>query len=449
MSISTTAPTAATTSKANNKNAIATEPPVRNSVSRSKELLSCAKTAWKIQQQQQQQQQNDPSTPPLMVPNLQLASLEEPPFSLVILEEGLTLLRAMDYGTQQLQKLVRRRGHTNDPTVEISQLVRQLEQDTEELTDFCKQLLVKYGRKRKQERKHWEFVVQWFQQVAAKYSKQLQECLKLRGEVLAEQAQQRRKLVDSSSSNNANGNNNTNTNKKKKKKNTSLATGASNRRANATPLFDSPLFQNNKKSLNNNATLRGKGVPSPPIQSGSGYGASNGGGGGGGGYINSNNTNGSRAGYGGGGYGGGFSAASGGYGSTGMRQRKSAAASSHYGNQQQQQQEVEEEEQKVQYQIQQRQQQRQTQQRLDEARQAETALGELGTLFSKMSNLIVQQGETLEKIEDDVEAAHADVMAGQDEIAKLYSIKKGNRPLIIKTFAILIFLIIFMRGYKN
>jgi syntaxin 5 len=86
---------------------------------------------------------------------------------------------------------------------------------------------------------------------------------------------------------------------------------------------------------------------------------------------------------------------------------------------------------------------------LDEARQAETALGELGTLFGKMSSLIVEQGETLEKIEDDVEAAHADVMAGQDEIAKLYSIKKGNRPLIIKTFAILIFLIIFMRGYKN
>jgi t-SNARE complex subunit (syntaxin) len=86
---------------------------------------------------------------------------------------------------------------------------------------------------------------------------------------------------------------------------------------------------------------------------------------------------------------------------------------------------------------------------LDEARQAETALGELGTLFGKMSSLIVRQGETLEKIEDDVEAAHADVMAGQDEIAKLYSIKKGNRPLIIKTFAILIFLIIFMRGYKN
>merc|ERR1712008_596089 len=105
--------------------------------------------------------------------------------------------------------------------------------------------------------------------------------------------------------------------------------------------------------------------------------------------------------------------------------------------------------QKDQYQIQQRQQQRQTQQRLDEARQAETALGELGQLFGKMSSLLVQQGETLEKIEDDVEAAHADVAAGREEIGKLYMIKKGNRPLIIKIFVILIFLIFFMKGYQN
>ena len=107
------------------------------------------------------------------------------------------------------------------------------------------------------------------------------------------------------------------------------------------------------------------------------------------------------------------------------------------------------EEEKIHFQIQQRQQQRETQQRLDEAQQAESMLGELGQLFGKMSSLIVQQGETLEKIEDDVEAAHADIMAGQEEITKLYHIKKGNRPLIIKTFAILIFLIIFMRAYKK
>ena len=108
-----------------------------------------------------------------------------------------------------------------------------------------------------------------------------------------------------------------------------------------------------------------------------------------------------------------------------------------------------EEEEKVHQQIQLRKQKRHTQQRLNEAQQAETMLGELGHLFGKMSTLISQQGEVLEKIEDDVEAAHADIIAGQEELTTLYSLKKGNRPLIIKTFLILNFLIIFMRAYKK
>ena len=66
-----------------------------------------------------------------------------------------------------------------------------------------------------------------------------------------------------------------------------------------------------------------------------------------------------------------------------------------------------------------------------------------------MSTLITQQGETLDSIEDDVECALVDVSAGQEELTILYSIKKGNRPLILKTYAILIFLIVFMRGYRD
>lgn len=444
--------------KAVGKSSTSDQTEIRHSVSRSNELLSCAKTAWKIQQQEHQQ---DPAAPPVATPNLQLASSSNPPLSLTILEEGLTLLRSMDYGSKQLQKLVRRRGHTNDPTAEIAKLVQQLEQDTEELTEFCQQLLAKYNRCRKQERRHWELVVQWFQQVAGHYSKQLQDCLKLRGEVLTEQAQQRRKLVDSTT----------------KKKSSSSAASSSSNRASATPLFDSPLFQeqttnpvkkkkqqqqpSTQQSALGNGTASSSttttssyqnGTSAPASRNGAhqraapgrkpphygagsstpaGYGSSNNG-------TAHNYYGGGSTGYGGASYGGGG----------GMRQRKSTYNTNGGGGNtmidyQQ------EEETKVHYQIQQRQQQRQTQQRLDEAQQAETTLGELGQLFGKMSNLIVQQGETLEKIEDDVEAAHADVMAGSEEITKLYHIKKGNRPLIIKTFSILIFLIIFMRGYKN
>jgi hypothetical protein len=366
-----------------------------------------------------------------------------------MLEDGLTLLRAMEYGLKQLQILVRRRGHTNDPTQEIATLVKQLEQDTQELTEFCEQILK--IRRRKQEKRHWELVVQWFQQVANHYSTQLHECLKLRGEILAEQAQQRRKLVDTSAGTGGTKKSSTTSSSSKRKTNSAAA---------ATPLFDSPLFASSPQkppkskiplSNNGNGNSNGARSQAPGVYNGNGTASTYYGGhsppaaaiGGGTGVANNvGYGGGASAGY--GGYGGG-----GGYGSapmaTGMRQRKGGMSSNtstiptH---------ELEEEE-KVHTQIQMRQQKRQTQQRLDEARQAESMLGELGQLFGKMSTLISQQGETLEKIEDDVECALVDVTAGQEELTKLYSIKKGNRPLIIKTFSILIFLIIFMKAYHK
>uniref|UniRef100_A0A7S3QHK3 t-SNARE coiled-coil homology domain-containing protein n=2 Tax=Chaetoceros debilis TaxID=122233 RepID=A0A7S3QHK3_9STRA len=101
----------------------------------------------------------------------------------------------------------------------------------------------------------------------------------------------------------------------------------------------------------------------------------------------------------------------------------------------------------VQAQIQMRRQTRQTQKRLESARQAEKTLAELTNMFSKMSNLIHSQGETLVKIEDDVEAAMDHVEAGKEEIDKLNEWTKGNRGLIIKMFALMIFFIIFMKFY--
>jgi syntaxin 5 len=101
----------------------------------------------------------------------------------------------------------------------------------------------------------------------------------------------------------------------------------------------------------------------------------------------------------------------------------------------------------VQAQIQMRRENRQTQNRLESANQAEKSLAELTTMFSKMSNLIHTQGETLVKIEDDVEAAMDHVESGREEIVKLYEWTRGNRGLIIKVFAVLIFFIIFMKFY--
>jgi hypothetical protein len=101
----------------------------------------------------------------------------------------------------------------------------------------------------------------------------------------------------------------------------------------------------------------------------------------------------------------------------------------------------------VQAQIQMRRKNRQTQNRLESARQAEKTLTELTQMFGKMSNLIQSQGEILVKIEDDVEAAFDQVEAGKEELIKLHEWTSGNRGLIIKVFAILICLIIFMKFY--
>jgi len=418
-------------------------------VSRSTEFLSCAKTSWKILQRQQRVPANGtPPVPPPPPPKLSLASLSgPPPASLGILDDGLTLLRAMEYGTKKLQGLVRRRGHTNDPTEEIGTIVKQLEQDFKELTSYCEQILK--IRRRKQEKRHWELVVNWFQQVANHHSGQLQDCLKLRGEILADQAQKRKKLVERS----AGSKNRTESSFKEKEIGAGLAT--------STPLFDNPLFTATPPNRNKNTptkrgdngshatqqrsaskrvqpvTSRGSSAnyyrgKNPAMNgasngnAGTAYGATYGAGYGG-------TSSGGYAGYGGGGYGG-----------SGMRQRRGNNPPPSAVPVQEQ-----EEEEKIHSQIQIREKKRQTQQRLDEARQAESTLSEVAKLYGKMSTLITQQGETLEKIEDDVECALVDVSAGQEELTKLYSIKKGNRPLIIKTFLILNFLIIFMRGYRD
>ena len=485
-----------------------------HAVSRSSELLSCAKTALKIEKANQRAATTaasaagsdggsstdnynpfikDMSVETLTLHNATAASAGSQQV-VSLLEDGVVLLRAMDYGLKKLGGLVRRRGHTNDPTMEISALVQQLEQDFKELEAFCSQLVPRCSssggrRPSKQAKKHWELVATWFQQVASHQSVQLKEILKLRGTVLADQAQRRRLVQQQQqkqlSSSKSGGISQTSP---KKPLNTSSRRPVVPSSASATPLFDSPLFTatqrtpttsasnqrtqksngtravaNHQHSLStaypsSNATSGGPAATSPaavaassrtsPYYSGGGYGGTAA-------APPGQSAATSPYGYGGGGggsyYGGGasYGGASGSQGGFGMRQRKAGGVSSSPNGVQQDQNQQQDATDTVQQQIQERQAKRETAQRLAESQQAERTLGELGTLFGKMSTLISEQGEVLEKVEDDVEAAFVDVIAGQEELTKLYGIKKGNRPLIIKTFAILNFLIVFMRFYKN
>jgi syntaxin 5 len=288
-----------------------------------------------------------------------------------------------------LDSLVKRRGHTNDPTEEISRALRQFEDDAKELASLK---VIPLPLASSQQKRHYEFVSAWLQAVASQQTQQLKEVMKTRGAVLNDQAQRRKMLNPAKASS---------------KPQSTLRASSS--------ISESPLFTmtGNGSTLQKSSLAANGGTTSSAPSSYGGYSGY-----GGNGFGGDN------------GYGGGYGGGSG-YGSTGMRQRKAAHAT-----------EID-----MQVQIQERQQKRQTQSRLESARQAEKSLAELSTLFGKMSTLIVQQGEVLEKVEDDVEAALGDVSAGEQEIQTLYKIKKGNRALILKVFGILIFFILFMRLY--
>ena len=65
----------------------------------------------------------------------------------------------------------------------------------------------------------------------------------------------------------------------------------------------------------------------------------------------------------------------------------------------------------------------------------------MGRLFSQMATLVLEQSETLSRIEDDVEIGLSDTKEAHVSMTNLYEITKGNRGMIIKIFLLLIFFI--------
>ena len=77
--------------------------------------------------------------------------------------------------------------------------------------------------------------------------------------------------------------------------------------------------------------------------------------------------------------------------------------------------------------------------------QAETAIVELGQMFTKMATLVAEQGETVERIDADMDEAGLHARKGHSELLKYYRNISGERQLIIKVFAVLmIFISIFV-----
>lgn len=69
------------------------------------------------------------------------------------------------------------------------------------------------------------------------------------------------------------------------------------------------------------------------------------------------------------------------------------------------------------------------------------SFSQMGQLFTQMATLVLEQGETLTRIEDDVEIGLSDTTEAHESMTTLYNITKGNRGMIIKVFLLLIFFV--------
>ena len=83
----------------------------------------------------------------------------------------------------------------------------------------------------------------------------------------------------------------------------------------------------------------------------------------------------------------------------------------------------------------------------------EAHMTELGSIFERLSTMITEQGEMIDRLDDNLDAAEVNVNMGYQEIVKygqnVYEMDKdlkssfSNRSLIMKLFGVLIFFIIF------
>ncbi len=62
----------------------------------------------------------------------------------------------------------------------------------------------------------------------------------------------------------------------------------------------------------------------------------------------------------------------------------------------------------------------------------ESTISELSQMFGKVASLVAEQGEVVNRIDDDMDVAGLNVQAGQNELLKYYSNLSGERQLIIK-----------------
>ena len=150
-----------------------------HAVSRSSELLSCAKTACKIAQNQQDEKDGmhslQPSPNQLALHDLSAENTSSDLYIFVLLEDGLCLLRQMKLSLNTLSSLVKRRGQTNDPTRDMQHHLHDFEHAARELSSIQ---IIPTPLVSKQQGRHYQYVSQWLQGAANVYTTELKQVMK-------------------------------------------------------------------------------------------------------------------------------------------------------------------------------------------------------------------------------------------------------------------------------
>lgn len=74
----------------------------------------------------------------------------------------------------------------------------------------------------------------------------------------------------------------------------------------------------------------------------------------------------------------------------------------------------------------------------------ESTINELGTIYQQLAHLVAEQGETVQRIDFNIEDMSLNVLGGQNQLARYLRRVSSNRFLIAKMFiGLIIFIIIF------
>ncbi|KNE90884.1 hypothetical protein PSTG_15675 [Puccinia striiformis f. sp. tritici PST-78] len=85
------------------------------------------------------------------------------------------------------------------------------------------------------------------------------------------------------------------------------------------------------------------------------------------------------------------------------------------------------------------------QQRSTAIESIESTITELGSIFSQLATMVAQQGEQVQRIDQDTMDIESNIQSAQSELLKFYSSISGNRMLMFKIFGmIMVFFLLFV-----